>query len=81
MKFSITITDIAFSDHCELFEEEGGFAKLDEFVNTDIERHNELASAIRQNVNKWKDMRKLNIKGKDKSPFNKFLNREKFMTM
>ena len=74
MKFSITITDIDFSDHCKLFEEEGGFAKLDQFVITDIERHNELASAIRQNVNKWK--RKLNIEGKDKSRFNKSLNRE-----
>ena len=76
MKFSITITDINFSYHCELFEEEGGFAKLDQFVNTDIERHNELASAIRQNVNQWKDQRKLNIEGKDKSRFNKSLNRE-----
>ena len=80
MKFSITITDIRFSHHCGLFEREGGFAKLDEFVNTDIERHNELASAIRQNVNKWKDQRKLNIEGKDKFRFNKSLNREKFMT-
>ena len=50
-----------------MFEEEGGFAKLDEFVNTDIERHNELATAIRQNVNKWNDQRKLNIEGKDQS--------------
>ena len=50
-----------------MFEEEGGFAKLDEFVNTDIERHNELASAIRQNVNHCKDQKKLNIAGKDQS--------------
>ena len=75
-----TLTDIMFSHHCELFEREGGFAKLDEFVKTDIERHNELASAIRQNINKWKDQRKLNIEGKDTSRFNKSLNREKFMT-
>ena len=71
---------MTFSHHCRLFEEEGGFAKLDEFVKTDIDRHNELASAIRQNVNQWKDQRKLNIEGKDKSRFNKSLNREIFMT-
>ena len=64
-----------------MFEEEGGFAKLDEFVNTDIERHNELATAIRQNVNQWMNQRKLNIEGKNKSRFNKsLLQNEKFMT-
>ena len=71
MKFSITITDVFFYHHCNLFEEEGGFAKLDGFVNENIELHDELASAIRQNVNKLKDLRKPYLEGKDKSRFNK----------
>ena len=49
------VLDIYQFDHCKFFEEQGGFDKLEKFVDGKIERHQKLVTIIKQNIDAWKN--------------------------
>ena len=51
-------------DHCKFFEEQGGFDKLEKFVDGKIERHQKLVTIIKQNIDAWKNQTTQYIGGK-----------------
>merc|ERR1712008_452924 len=49
--------NIEYANQCELFDKENALEKLDELVDHEIEKHTELATKIKENVDAWKKRR------------------------
>ena len=62
---NIFILDANRDNHCKGFVLNEGFDMLEEHVNKEIERHQHLASKIRENINDWKDQKRHKKLGKN----------------
>ena len=56
--------DIGQFKHCKIFEEQDGFNKLEEFVEKNETRHQELVTIIKENINEWRKQTTQFMEGK-----------------